>query len=123
MFSATDAADKTHQESEQAEQKRKRDRKPFILVAYIVAFYYISCAPIAVYLFRWTFEEGLADKEPVAFTVVYWMQYLNSTVNPFLYALAEKNFAQRMFHLLRGLSSSNQLRQRHGIADARQQLG
>jgi 7 transmembrane receptor (rhodopsin family) len=65
-------------------------KKAFITLSYIVAVYVICWVP-----FHFVFDVSLARPEVVpedAYTATFWLAYINSGLNPFMYAFSSADF-------------------------------
>ena len=93
----TVAADvKGHEDT--SEVTERRERKVFVTLTYIIFGYMICWVP-----FHFVFD--LSAVEPslvpeIVYTVTFWMTYLNSTVNPFLYNFSSPEFRKAFKKIL-----------------------
>ena len=89
-------------EGEQGEKtglsREARERRTFVTLAYIVAFYVICWVPFHIVYDISFISPSLVPAE--AFTVTFWMTYVNSTINPFLYAFTSKDVRATMWRLI-----------------------
>jgi hypothetical protein len=80
------AVSTAQQVSESNSSAVKRESKVFVTLSYIVIAYVICWVP-----YHFVFDLSIFKPEVVpdeAFTITFWMTYVNSVLNPFLYALS-----------------------------------
>ena len=78
--------------------RQKRDRKVFITLTYILIAYIICWVP-----FHFVFDVSSIDASLVPdtlFSITFWLTYINSTVNPFLYNFSCSEFRATFTRLL-----------------------
>jgi len=69
--------------------REERERRTFVTLAYIVITYVICWVPFhIVYDLSFIYPNIVSNS---AFTYTFWMTYLNSTVNPFIYAFTSRD--------------------------------
>lgn len=75
-----------------------KERKVFVTLTYIIVGYVICWLP-----FHIVFDVSSIAPEKVpntVYTITFWMTYLNSTINPFLYNFSSKEFRQAFKKIL-----------------------
>ncbi|XP_048252632.1 muscarinic acetylcholine receptor M3-like [Haliotis rufescens] len=76
----------------------KRERKVFVTLTYILVGYMICWVP-----FHIVFDISAFDPEAVPeviYTITFWLTYLNSTINPFLYNFSSPDFRRAFKKIL-----------------------
>ncbi|XP_067685354.1 alpha-2A adrenergic receptor-like [Haliotis asinina] len=76
----------------------KRERKVFVTLTYIIVGYMICWVPFHV-----VFDISAYDPKAVPeiiYTITFWMTYLNSTINPFLYNFSSPDFRRAFKKIL-----------------------
>jgi len=74
-------------------------RKAFITLSYIVVAYMICWVP-----FHFVFDVSLANPDIVPedlYTAAFWMTYVNSGLNPFMYAFSSADFRGAVVQLIK----------------------
>nr|ACM78885.1 G protein linked acetylcholine receptor isoform a [Ascaris suum] len=79
----------------------RRAHKAFRTITFIVGFFTILWSPYYVVATVYGFCRGHCIPAPV-YTLSYYMCYLNSSGNPFAYALANRQFRSAFLRMLRG---------------------
>lgn len=77
----------------------KTERKIFITLSYVIISYLIFWFPFYVTWDIYAFYPDIVP--PLVYTVMFWMTYINSTLNPFIYAYTNKVFRQTFLKILR----------------------
>ena len=77
----------------------KTERKIFITLSYVIISYTICWFPFYVTWDIYAFHPDIVP--PLVYTVMFWMTYINSTLNPFIYAYTNKVFRQTFLKILR----------------------
>jgi len=78
--------------------REEKERRTFVTLAYIVTFYVICWVPFhIVYDMSYIRPSMVPDN---AFTYTFWLTYVNSTVNPFLYAFTSYDLRQTIVKML-----------------------
>ncbi|XP_064594836.1 muscarinic acetylcholine receptor M4-like [Liolophura sinensis] len=77
-----------------------RDRKVFVTLTYIIAGYVICWLPFHIVFDVSCVSPDLVPKE--IYTMTFWMTYLNSTLNPFLYNFSSKELRHACLKVLSG---------------------
>ncbi|XP_041349582.1 alpha-2B adrenergic receptor-like [Gigantopelta aegis] len=80
------------------EVAEKRERKVFVTLTYIIFGYMICWVP-----FHFVFDVSAIDPTlvpEIVYTITFWMTYLNSTVNPFLYNFSSPEFRKAFKKIL-----------------------
>ena len=80
-----------------APNQGERERKVFILLTYVVFAFLICWFPFYVVFDLMAWLPHLIPSE--LYTFLFWMTYLNSTVNPILYAYSNKEFRSTFIKL------------------------
>lgn len=81
------------------ERRRKRERAIFITMTYVVIGYAVCWIPFHV-----VFDVSSACPSCVprgVYAVTFWMTYINSTINPFLYNVSNPEFKRTFERLMR----------------------
>jgi hypothetical protein len=84
--------------SESSSSAMKREGKVFVTLSYIVIAYIICWVP-----YHFVFDFSIFRPQLVPenlFTVTFWMTYVNSLLNPFLYALSMADVRKSIAHIL-----------------------
>ena len=66
-----------------------RERKTFVTLSYIIVAYVVCWVP-----FQLVYDTSIVRPDLVSdnlFTITFWMTYVNSFINPFLYAFSSKD--------------------------------
>ena len=74
-------------------------RKAFITLSYIVIAYVVCWVP-----FQFVFDVSLARPEAVSgdlYTAMFWLAYINSGLNPFMYAFSSPDFRGAVVRMIR----------------------
>ena len=74
-------------------------RKAFITLSYIVLAYMVCWVP-----FHFVFDVSLASPEIVPedlYTAAFWMTYVNSGLNPFMYAFSSADFRKAVVQIIK----------------------
>jgi len=74
-------------------------RKAFITLSYIVLAYVLCWSP-----FHFVFDVSLASPESVSadlYTAAFWLAYINSGLNPFMYAFSSADFRTAVGHVIK----------------------
>jgi len=90
-------APKDKQKSE--EKRSSKQKKAFITLSYIVVAYMVCWVP-----FHFVFDVSLANPEIVPedlYTAAFWMTYVNSGLNPFMYAFSSADFRGAVVQLIK----------------------
>ena len=80
-------------ESDQSKQQRRREdreRRSFILLSYVIGTYLVCWVPFHV-----VFDISAVSPESVSdltYRCVFWLCYVNSALNPILYAYSSQDF-------------------------------
>lgn len=77
----------------------KTERKIFITLSYVIISYLIFWFPFYVTWDIYAFYPDIVP--PLVYTVMFWMTYINSTLNPFIYAYTNKIFRHTFLKILR----------------------
>ncbi|XP_076100782.1 alpha-2A adrenergic receptor-like [Mytilus galloprovincialis] len=77
----------------------KSERKIFITLSYVVLSYLTFWFPFYVTWDIYAFHPDLVP--PLLYTVMFWMTYLNSTLNPIIYAYTNKDFRRSFWKIMR----------------------
>ncbi|XP_052058942.1 D(2) dopamine receptor-like [Mytilus californianus] len=77
----------------------KSERKIFITLSYVVLSYLIFWFPFYVTWDIYAFHPDLVP--PLLYTVMFWMTYINSTLNPIIYAYTNKDFRRSFWKIMR----------------------
>jgi len=83
-------------DKEKASNKR---RKTFITLSYIVLAYMACWVP-----FHFVFDVSLANPDIVPedlYTAAFWMTYVNSGLNPFMYAFSSVDFRRAVVQMIK----------------------
>ena len=80
-----------------------RDKKIFITLTYVVGSYLICWFPFYVCFDTYAWRPELVPSGLYSF--FFWMTYVNSTLNPFLYAYTSKDFRVAFLRVIRCLYS------------------
>ena len=98
--------DRTMKSSTSKKQKRtdenrynKTERKIFITLSYVIISYLICWFPFYVTWDIYAFYPDIVP--PLVYTVMFWMTYINSTLNPFIYAYTNTVFRHTFLKILR----------------------
>jgi len=94
-------------EAEKSKEKSKNDgkgpsnsrRKAFITLSYIVLAYVLCWSP-----FHFVFDVSLASPESVSgdlYTATFWLAYINSGLNPFMYAFSSADFRTAVVQIVK----------------------
>lgn len=87
-------------EKEKSENKApNKRRKTFITLTYIVLAYMVCWVP-----FHFVFDVSLANPEIVPedlYTAAFWMTYVNSGLNPFMYAFSSADFRHAVVQIIK----------------------
>jgi len=93
-------------EAQAANEKQKADhkavnkrRKTFITLSYIVLAYMVCWVP-----FHFVFDVSLANPTIVPedlYTAAFWMTYVNSGLNPFMYAFSSVDFRKAVIQMIK----------------------
>jgi len=82
-----------------AKARADRERKSFVTLSYIVVGYVVCWVP-----FHIVYEVSVVRPELISediFTVTFWLTYLNSTINPFLYAFSSAELRNAVVKMLK----------------------
>jgi len=82
-----------------AKARADRERKSFVTLSYIVIEYVVCWLPFHV-----VYEVTVVRPEFISqdlFTVTFWLAYLNSTINPFLYAFSSADLRNAVVKMLK----------------------
>jgi len=74
-------------------------RKAFITLSYIVVAYVVCWVP-----FHFVFDVSLARPELISadlYTAAFWLAYINSGLNPFMYAFSSADFREAVVRLVK----------------------
>ena len=88
--------DATSKDKQKGVNKR---RKTFITLTYIVLAYMVCWVP-----FHFVFDGSLADPTIVPedlYTAAFWMTYVNSGLNPFMYAFSSADFRHAVVQMIK----------------------
>lgn len=87
-----------HRRARKTESRADRDRKTFITLTYILATYLVCWVP-----FHFVFDCSAINPSLVPdklYTAAFWMTYVNSTLNPIVYAFSNKEFKEAFKRVL-----------------------
>ncbi|WAR04942.1 ADA2C-like protein [Mya arenaria] len=76
-----------------------RERRIFITLTYVLSSYLICWFPFYIVFDTYAWAPELIPGD--LYTFFFWMTYLNSTLNPFIYAYTSKEFRQAFMKVLR----------------------
>jgi len=82
-----------------ATKEGKGRRKAFITLSYIVVAYVACWVP-----FQFVFDVSLAKPEAVSadlYSAMFWLAYINSGLNPFMYAFSSADFRKVAVHIVK----------------------
>ncbi|GFR77872.1 muscarinic acetylcholine receptor [Elysia marginata] len=79
-------------EATKAEKRNKREMKVFVTLTYIIVGYLICWVPFHVVFDLQAGDPALVPK--AVYDVTFWMTYINSTINPFLYNFSSPEFRE-----------------------------
>ncbi|GFO14446.1 alpha-1a adrenergic receptor [Plakobranchus ocellatus] len=101
---------KTNKNSEAsiAERRNKREMKVFVTLTYIIVGYLVCWVP-----FHIVFDIQAVDASIVStnvYNATFWLSYLNSTINPFLYNFSSPEFRQAFKKIFVGCKKSKEVR-------------
>ena len=82
---------------------QNRDKKIFITLTYVVGSYLICWFPFYVTFDTYAWRPELVPSGLYSF--FFWMTYVNSTLNPFLYAYSSKDFRTAFVRVIRCMYS------------------
>ena len=89
----------TSQDKQTSDDKgASKRRKAFITLSYIVVAYMICWVP-----FHFVFDVSLANPDIVPedlYTAAFWMTYVNSGLNPFMYAFSSADFRSAVVQII-----------------------
>lgn len=74
-------------------------RKAFITLSYIVVAYVVCWVP-----FQFVFDVSLARPEAISgdlYTAMFWLAYINSGLNPFMYAFSSPDFRRAVVRMIK----------------------
>lgn len=90
-------ASKDKQKSDRGGSNKRR--KAFITLSYIVLAYMVCWVP-----FHFVFDVSLANPEIIPedlYTAAFWMTYVNSGLNPFMYAFSSSDFRKAVVQIIK----------------------
>ena len=92
---------KTEAESSKKKPKGPSNsrRKAFITLSYIVIAYVVCWVP-----FQFVFDVSLARPEAISgdlYTAMFWLAYINSGLNPFMYAFSSADFRTAVVRMIK----------------------
>ncbi|KAK6192506.1 hypothetical protein SNE40_003959 [Patella caerulea] len=96
----TDKSGNKHNIDDKNDLSEKRERKVFVTLSYILFGYVICWVP-----FHIVFDVSAINPDAVpqvVFTITFWMTYLNSAINPFLYNFSSPEFKNAFRKILLG---------------------
>ncbi|XP_046563713.1 muscarinic acetylcholine receptor M2-like [Haliotis rubra] len=76
----------------------KRERKVFVTLTYIIVGYMICWVPFHVVFDISAYDPKVVPE--IIYTITFWMTYLNSTINPFLYNFSSPDFRRAFKKIL-----------------------
>lgn len=82
-------------------QSQNRERKIFVTLTYVLSSYLICWFPFYIAFDTYAWKPELVPGE--LYTFFFWMTYVNSTLNPFIYAYTSKEFRSAFVKVLRCL--------------------
>lgn len=82
-------------------QSQNRERKIFVTLTYVLSSYLICWFPFYIAFDTSAWKPELVPAE--LYTFFFWMTYVNSTLNPFIYAYTSKEFRSAFMKVLRSL--------------------
>jgi len=88
-----------------AKARADRERKRFVTLSYIVLGYVVCWVP-----FHFVYDVSFIRPELVPddlFTATFWLTYVNSTINPFLYAFSSSDLRKAVVKMLKCRCSHN----------------
>ena len=86
-----------------ATSNRSRDKKIFITLTYVIGSYLICWFPFYITFDTYAWAPELVPSGLYSF--FFWMTYVNSTLNPFIYAYTSKDFRSAFARVIRGAYS------------------
>ena len=78
---------------------RSRDKKIFITLTYVIGSYLICWFPFYILFDTYAWKPELVPSGLYSF--FFWMSYVNSTLNPFIYAYTSKDFRSAFARVIR----------------------
>jgi len=84
-----------------AKARADRERKSFVTLSYIVIGYVVCWVPFHfVYDVSFIRPDLISDADDL-FTATFWLTYVNSTINPFLYAFSSADLRNAVVKMLK----------------------
>jgi len=86
-------------QSSDAKARADRERKSFVTLSYIVVGYVVCWVP-----FHFVYDVSIFRPDLVSddlYTATFWLTYVNSTINPFLYAFSSPDLRNAVIKMLK----------------------
>ncbi|WAR04929.1 ADA2C-like protein [Mya arenaria] len=92
---------KTGRRKRQKERSNSRERRIFITLTYVLSSYLICWFPFYIAFDMYAWAPDLVPAE--MYTFFFWVTYVNSTLNPFIYAYTSKEFRDAFIKVFKTL--------------------